>query len=136
MNSPLLAAFTPVKISKNLDNSDILDIKAGELFSVLIAQNRVTKSYEVFTFGNNLKGELGQGEIKHIRDITKVEGLSDFILKRKGKEEKVLVTNIGCGNAHNIVQLNIGYVMEWGDNEHGQMGNKKRSHVYSPIIVR
>ena len=61
MNSPLLAAFTPVKISKNLDNSEILDIKAGELFSVIIAQNRVTKSYEVFTFGNNLKGELGQG---------------------------------------------------------------------------
>ena len=26
--------------------------------------------------------------------------------------------------------------MEWGDNEHGQMGNKKRSPVYSPIIVR
>lgn len=26
--------------------------------------------------------------------------------------------------------------MEWGDNEFGQMGNKKRSSVYSPIIVR
>ena len=56
MNSPLIAAFTPIKISKNLDNSDIIDLKAGELFSVLIAQNKVTQSYEVFTFGNNLKG--------------------------------------------------------------------------------
>lgn len=30
MNSPLIAAFTPVKINKNLDNSEIIDIKAGE----------------------------------------------------------------------------------------------------------
>ena len=71
-----------------------------------------------------------------MRDITKVEALSDFILKRKGKEEKVLATNLGCGYAHAIVLLNIGYVMEWGDNEHGQMGNRKRSPIYSPIIVR
>jgi RNase P/RNase MRP subunit p29 len=26
--------------------------------------------------------------------------------------------------------------MEWGDNEHGQMGNKKRSIVNRPIIVK
>lgn len=51
-----------------------------------------------------------------MRDITKIEALSDFILKRKGKEEKVLATNLGCGYAHAIVLLNIGYVMEWGDN--------------------
>lgn len=26
--------------------------------------------------------------------------------------------------------------MEWGDNEYGQMGNKKRSSVMAPIVVR
>jgi len=26
--------------------------------------------------------------------------------------------------------------MEWGDNEHGQMGNKKRSPCLSPILLR
>ena len=26
--------------------------------------------------------------------------------------------------------------MEWGDNEYGQMGNKKRSAVNSPIVLR
>jgi hypothetical protein len=30
MNTPLIAAFTPIKISKNLDNSEVIDIKAGE----------------------------------------------------------------------------------------------------------
>ena len=71
-----------------------------------------------------------------MRDITKVEALSNFVLKKKGKEEKVLPTHLSCGNSHSIVLLNIGYVMEWGDNEHGQMGNRKRSPVYAPIIVR
>lgn len=85
MNTPLIAMFTPYKISKALDNSEIIDIKAGQEFSVLVAQNKVTQSYEVFTFGSNLKGQLGQGEIRHLRDITKVEALSDFILKKKGK---------------------------------------------------
>lgn len=32
--------------------------------------------------------------------------------------------------------LNIGYIMEWGDNEQGQMGNKKRSPSMVPIILR
>lgn len=43
---------------------------------------------------------------------------------------------LSCGNKHCIALLNIGYIMEWGDNEFGQMGNKKRSPAYSPIIVR
>ena len=46
------------------------------------------------------------------------------------------VTQLACGNSHCIALLNIGYIMEWGDNEHGQMGNKKRSAVYSPIIAK
>lgn len=68
--------------------------------------------------------------------MTKVEALSNFLLKRNGKQEKVQVKQLACGDSHCIALLNIGYVMEWGDNEHGQMGNKKRSPVYSPIILR
>jgi len=30
MNAPLLCSYNPIKISKNLDNCEILDIKAGE----------------------------------------------------------------------------------------------------------
>jgi alpha-tubulin suppressor-like RCC1 family protein len=29
----------------------------------------------------------------------------------------------------------IGAILEWGDNEYGQMGNKKRSVTENPIIV-
>lgn len=30
MNTPLICSFKPIKISKGLDNNDIIDIKAGE----------------------------------------------------------------------------------------------------------
>jgi len=71
-----------------------------------------------------------------LRDITRVEGLSNYILKVKGKKENVLVSQLSCGRKHCIALLNIGYIMEWGDNEYGQMGNKKRSPVHSPLIIR
>ena len=61
MNTPLICSFKPIKISKNLDDIEILDIKSGEEFSVLIAQNKISHSYEVYTFGSNLRGQLGIG---------------------------------------------------------------------------
>lgn len=61
MNTPLICSFRPIKISKNLDDIEILDIRAGEEFSVLIARNKTNESYEVYTFGSNLRGQLGIG---------------------------------------------------------------------------
>ncbi|XP_031472744.1 uncharacterized protein LOC116245225 [Nymphaea colorata] len=136
MNTPLICSFKPIKISKGLDDNEIIDIKAGGEFSVVVSRSRLSDSFEVHTFGCNLKGQLGIGEIRHVRNVTKVEALSNFTLKRNGKQEKVQVKQLACGNTHCIALLNIGYIMEWGDNEHGQMGNKKRSPAYSPIIVR
>ena len=43
---------------------------------------------------------------------------------------------MACGNKHIIVLLNIGYVLEWGDNEYGQMGNKKRSSINKPSVMK
>ncbi len=53
---------------------------------MVVGRNRQNDAYEVFTFGSNLSGQLGQGEIRHLRDVTRVEGLSNFVLKRKGKQ--------------------------------------------------
>lgn len=46
------------------------------------------------------------------------------------------IDQLRCGKNHCIALLNIGYVMEWGDNEYGQMGNKKRSAVLTPIVLK
>lgn len=111
MNTPLIASFNPIKISKSLDDCDIIDMAAGNDFSVVVGRNRLNDSYQVFSFGSNLNGQLGIGEIRHLRDVTKIEGLSNFVLKRKGKNEKVAVAQIACGAGHTIAHLNIGYVM-------------------------
>ena len=65
-----------------------------------------------------------------------VENLSNFVFKQKGEDKKVKIEKIECGNNHCLALLNIGYIMEWGDNEYGQMGNKKRSSCLSPIVMK
>lgn len=57
-------------------------------------------------------------------------------MKVKGVDQKVTVEQIQCGKGHCLALLNIGYIMEWGDNECGQLGNKKRSPSLVPIILR
>ena len=58
---------------------------------MFITINHNSESEEVFTVGNNLRGQLGIGEVRHIRDITKVEALSNYVMKIKGKEQKVKI---------------------------------------------
>ena len=58
------------------------------------------------------------------------------MMKINNKPTNVLIDQIQCGKNHCIALLNIGYVMEWGENEYGQMGNKKRSSVSAPIVIK
>lgn len=41
---------------------------------------------------------------------------------------------IECGRSHCLALLNVGYVMAWGHNEQGQLGNKKRSPSMTPFL--
>jgi len=45
MNTPLIASFNPIKISKSLDDCDIIDIAAGNDFSLVVGRNRLNDSY-------------------------------------------------------------------------------------------
>jgi hypothetical protein len=45
MNTPLIASFNPIKISKSLDDCDIIDMAAGNDFSVVVGRNRLSDSY-------------------------------------------------------------------------------------------
>jgi alpha-tubulin suppressor-like RCC1 family protein len=42
------------------------------------------------------------------------------------------ITNITCGKKHSIITFEYGAFFIWGDNENGQLGNKKRSFLESP----
>lgn len=103
---------------------------------MVVGENKYDKSCEVYSFGNNMYGQMGIGQTRQFRDATKVDKLSNYSMKVKGQSRKIVVDQLECGRNHCIALLNVGYVMEWGHNEQGQMGNKKRSPSTAPTLVR
>lgn len=77
----------------------------------------------------------GAGFLKHITDVVKLESLSNFKIKTEGGEKDVRVKQISCGYNHCMALLSVGVIMEWGANEYGQLGNKKRAFLEHPAIV-
>lgn len=99
------------------------DIAAGERHSFFVTKNKNSDETEVFACGYNNFGELAIGRSMHLTDLTKVETLSNFkIQTNKNKSENVRVDQIECGNHHCMALFNLGSIMEWGNNEKGQLG--------------
>lgn len=81
VRSPLLCSYSPIKITRNLGSSAVTHLAAGSDFSVVVTTNSADGSCEVFSFGNNLKGQLGLGRVQHVKDVTKVASLSNFVVR-------------------------------------------------------
>jgi alpha-tubulin suppressor-like RCC1 family protein len=45
----------------------------------------------------------------------------------KGGYRDVRIKKIACGKDHCMALMDLGVLTIWGDNEYGQIGNKKRS---------
>ena len=141
--NPLLVSYTPIRIDRSKRRSPdmmaniITDVAAGDHFSVFVTRNKANDETEVFACGNNLNGELGVGYMRHVQDVTKIEGLSNFTIQsaEKGKDPNVRIQAISCGKSHCMALLNIGTVLEWGSNVRGQMGNKKRVCAENPLVI-
>ena len=50
---------------------------------MIVTVNKSSEETEVFGCGHNNKGELGAGFVRHLADVVKVEGLSNFKIKDK-----------------------------------------------------
>jgi alpha-tubulin suppressor-like RCC1 family protein len=46
------------------------------------------------------------------------------------------VSSLSCGRRHCMATFDYGSFFFWGDNEHGQLGNRKRSFSESPYPKR
>lgn len=76
---PLIAVYNPIRLSALMDsNNQVLDVAAGSEFSVFVTKNKMTQETEVFSCGHNIRGQLGAGFVRHVSDIVKIEGLSNF----------------------------------------------------------
>lgn len=151
VENPLLASFTPMRLVEGLTDNTIKDIAAGKEFSIIVTENKINKETEVFGCGHNLHGELGNlliekvkkiinnilgtGFIKHVSDVVKIDSLSNYKIKTEKGEQDVTVKEIACGNNHCMALLSVGVILEWGANEYGQLGNKKRAYSENPLIL-
>ena len=45
------------------------------------------------------------------------------------------IKQLRCGRNHCMALMSIGAILEWGDNEYGQLGNKKRLIKYILVIL-
>ena len=59
-----------------------------------------------------------------------IEDISGFVDLSKGKP--LNISHIACGRRHSIAVFDYGAFFIWGDNENGQLGDKKRRFLESP----
>jgi alpha-tubulin suppressor-like RCC1 family protein len=51
-------------------------------------------------------------------------------------ETALMINHITCGRRHCVANYDFGAFMFWGDNQVGQLGNRKRSFIESPYPSR
>lgn len=84
----------------------------------------MTKSGEVFSWGEGKFGRLGHGCEKNHCVPTKVKDISD---------EKI--TQIACGGFHTAAISESGKLFTWGGGEHGQLGHHSKYNCTRPTLV-
>ena len=101
--------------------------KGAPLLATQIAAGREhacarTKDGNVFCWGANGAGQLGDGTTTSHAVPTQVVGLSG-------------VTQVAAGDAHSCARLENGTLRCWGDNTHGQLGDGGTKSATSPVEV-
>jgi len=82
---------------------------------------------------------LGINRTSHLSGWVLIEDMSELFDTddESGVGLKPLhVSNISCGRRHCMATFDYGSFFFWGDNEHGQLGNRKRAYCESPYPKR
>jgi len=87
---------------------------------------------QVWACGNNLKGQLGINRCSHLTDFTLVEDVSELFDSVDEHQQPLHIKKLVCGRRFCMAAFDYGAFFVWGDNEVGQLANRKRSFVESP----
>jgi alpha-tubulin suppressor-like RCC1 family protein len=134
---PKLAFYSPVNFSKYLEPNkcDLQDIVLGKETSFFVCKHSETKLTQVYGCGMNSHGQLADGRTKHITDFEKIENLSDYTIQTPEGDKPMDIKKLSCGDDHCLALTSTDALLIWGDNEFGQLGNKKRSYSTKPLLV-
>lgn len=120
------------------ENNKVLKAAAGRDFTILVTETKSnTADTEIFSAGVNKFGQLGIGEISDCEDFTKIAPLSNLMYQneKSGEAKPMRVKSISCGLDHCMLDTDMGIVFEWGANNRGQLGNKRKNFSEHPLIV-
>ncbi len=106
-----------VKLSDNSDFSDIKSIAGGENHSLALKNDGT-----VWAWGDNSKGQLGDGSKTQRINPVQVQNLDHVIF-------------IAAGANHSLAIRNDGSLWAWGDNASGQLGDKAPKPCLTPVQI-
>ena len=107
-------------------------LNMGEVFADISLGDKhsaaVTNYGRIFTWGDNVSGQLGDGT--NIDSSVPLEITSQFDIN---VEEKII--NVDLGNNHSAALTSSGKLYTWGHNINGQLGNGTTSHSTTPVEI-
>jgi RCC1 and BTB domain-containing protein len=107
------------KLINTLLNEMVVQIACGYYQSFVL-----TKSGDLYGFGNNSEGRIGCGNNTNQLKPIKIYGFNN---------EKIV--SITCGAGHSLVLTDVGHVYSWGCNDWGQLGIGNTTHQNTPQKV-
>mmetsp|Transcript_32124 Transcript_32124/g.125332 ORF Transcript_32124/g.125332 Transcript_32124/m.125332 type:complete len:349 (-) Transcript_32124:1618-2664(-) len=98
--------YIPSQVRGELENVKVKAVAAGRLHCAAVGEDG-----SVYTWGNNMEGELGQGDKRNRTVPKRVQGLHD---KR--------AVSVACGRDFTLVLLDDGTLYSFGADDYGQLG--------------
>jgi alpha-tubulin suppressor-like RCC1 family protein len=84
----------------------------------------LTKSYKVYTWGDNSFGQLGFDDCKFSDKLRLLVRAADEFI------------NLACGAKHSLLLTIDGSIRAFGYNEYGQVGNEKYTDTFVPVPIK
>ncbi|QWB99420.1 DUF5011 domain-containing protein [Mycoplasmatota bacterium] len=125
-NGSLVAGYEPNNITDYFSlqqDEEVELVRAGYLFSYLL-----TTHGRVFSWGYNMYGQLGSGDI--INKLVPTEITNNFPLSIDEK-----ITDIKLGQSFVLALTSNGNLYTWGQNGDGQLGNNSYDDSVVPINI-
>ncbi|QDZ17710.1 chromosome condensation regulation protein [Chloropicon primus] len=101
-------SMTQVNVASSSSGERVVRVAAGDAFGVAL-----TESGRVYSWGNNLAGQLGLGDVRDRNVPTLVTG--------NGLESQN-ITDIAAGSRFVVALSERGAIWTWGSNDFGQLG--------------
>ncbi len=115
---------TPVQITSK---TDFTEVSVGEDYVAAVASDGL------YTWGGNMKGQLGNGKCGSRQDDPDYDPIPDLVSGTLPIGETYMKVSAGINFCLALTNLNNVYA--WGNNDSGQLGKGNKTNTYEPTKV-